>query len=778
MIGRRLGQYEVLEPLGRGGMGEVYRARDEVLQRNVALKLLPAELAGDPARLARLKREARALAALNHPHVATIHGFEERDGVSFIVMELVDGETLAEKLENGPFTVAVAVEIATQIARGLGAAHERGIVHRDLKPANVKVTAGGNVKILDLGLAKSLSTGGQKAESRLATADVPETETGAFLGTVAYTSPEQARGETVDAGSDLFSLGIILYEMLTGEHPFLGLTAATTFDRILNVDPDPPVDRDDAIPSCLSALVMRLLRKERTERCASAAEVRDRLEELQRELRTSSRTTTFPGRGDGSVGPRPPADAGTSRRRSIAVLPFVNMSPDPDNEYFGDGLAEELINALTRVGGLRVAARTSAFCFKEDRRDIREIGETLDVDSVLEGSVRRSGDRLRITVQLVDTADGYHLWSQRYDRQMADIFEIQDEITEAIVERMKVELATGETPVEPAVTRRPTDDVEAYNLYLRGRHFWAQRTPEAFRKAIDCFEEALERDPAFAQAHAGVADAWATLGAYALIPAAEARRQAGTAVERALELNRHLPEPHNTRGMVKLLLTTDWHSAGAHFRRALELDPGFSLARAYLAAHLALMGMPEEAESEIRRALEQDPLSSLVHALASAVFYISGRYALARELAARGLEIDPASAFCRWGHAFACRRLGDLDGAVASLERLVRETGRSVIFVAMLGNMYAAAGREREARELVEELERRAEHEYVADLTLLLARLPVEEDEVLLENLRACVETGWGPVAYVSTVKPELDELREDARYRDLITALRLDPPG
>ncbi len=493
--GLRLGPYEILGQLGAGGMGEVYRARDPRLARDVAIKVLPAELVQNPDRRRRFEREAKAAGALNHPNVLVIFDVGNDDGVPYVVSELLEGETLRQRLGGAALPQPEAVELAVQIASGLAAAHGKGIVHRDLKPENLFVTTSGLAKILDFGLAKVAPPADSEAET---VTGASATEPGKILGTLGYMSPEQLRGGRADHRSDIFSFGAVLYEMLSGIRPFHGESAADTMTAILAKDPAELASLGIGAAPELSRIVMRCLAKTPDGRFQSAPDLAFALKELSTSAVSLSATLLTP------VDDRP----------SIAVLPFANLSADPEQAFFCDGMAEEVINALARVEGLRVVARTSSFAFREKQEDIREIGRRLDVRNLLEGSVRRAGDRLRITTQLISVADGSHLWSERFDRRLEDVFAIQDEIALATVEKLEVELLHRE---RKAIRRHRTANIDAYNLYLEGMYSWNFLTPEGYERSRSSYLAAVEADPQFAPAYVGLAVWYAMLALMAAL---------------------------------------------------------------------------------------------------------------------------------------------------------------------------------------------------------------------------------------------------------------------
>jgi serine/threonine protein kinase/Flp pilus assembly protein TadD len=562
----RLGPYEILTKLGSGGMGEVYRARDTRLDREVAIKVLPARFAQDPHALARFQREAKAVAALSHPHILTIFDIGTDEGTTYAVTELLQGQTLGARIKQSPLDWHSAVATALAIAEGLSSAHAKGIIHRDIKPENIFLTSDGGVKILDFGLVRLEHKASTPAPGTAPTVTL-ETQQGVLMGTVCYMSPEQVRGLPADARSDVFSFGCVLYEMLTGRRPFDGATGADTMAAILNNPPPALSQSGRQWPAELDRVILRCLEKNAARRFPSARELAAALLGISQEAGGSDtgkqkKIDTDVGRD--TMGIRVPKPSAAS----VAVLPFVNMSSDPENAYFSDGLAEELIAVLTKVKGLHVASRTSAFAFKGKNEDVRKIGEQLNVRTVLEGSVRKSGSRLRIAAQLVNVADGYHLWSESYNRQMEDVFAIQDEIAQNIAKALQVILTEQD---KRAIENTQPADVQAYEFYLRGRQFFHQFRRRGFEYAQQMFTHAIDIDPSYARAYAGIADCHSFL--YLYWEATEANlHKADEASRRALELGPQLAEAHVARGCA-ISLMKRFSEARQEFETAIQLDP-------------------------------------------------------------------------------------------------------------------------------------------------------------------------------------------------------------
>ena len=524
-------------------MGEVYLAQDTKLDRKVALKILPADVAAHPDRMKRFVQEARAASSLNHPNIITIHEIGETASGYFIGTEFIDGETLRERMRRGGVELSDTLDIVVQVASALTAAHGAGIVHRDIKPENIMLRRDGIVKVLDFGLAKLVEQTplDDEAETRMQV----QTQAGMIVGTAAFMSPEQARGQEVDARSDIWSLGCVLYEMLTRQQPFGGPTTTDVLANIIHREPPSILIRCPDAPAELERIIIRAVCKNKAERYQTANELLADLKQLQKRLEFEAeleRSSSSDKKTEAQTQIiRAAMTVETQISNSVAVLPFANLSADAENEYFCDGLADELLNSLAKIDDLKVAARTSAFSFKGKNVNVSEIGERLGVKNVLEGSVRKSGNRLRISVQLVNASDGFHLWSERYDREMQDIFELQDEITLSVTDALKVRLLRKDRDI---VLKRYTDDTEAYELFLKGRYHHYKYSAEGWRRAIEFFEKAIEKEPNYAPAYAGMNTSWGFLWFMGFLPAEQAVPQMRAAAIKALEIDENLAEAH------------------------------------------------------------------------------------------------------------------------------------------------------------------------------------------------------------------------------------------
>jgi eukaryotic-like serine/threonine-protein kinase len=755
VIGRHLGHYVVLTELASGGMGDVYVAQDTRLDRRVALKLPRGEVSASVDRLALLQREARAAAALNHPNIVHLYSVEEADGLIFITMELVQGRTLREILTvSAPLSLGRTIAFAGQIAEGLACAHAAGILHRDLKPGNVMVTDDDRIKILDFGVAKFLKPAATW-DPEAATTIRESTRGQTTVGTIGYMSPEQALGQSLDSRSDLFALGVILFEMATGRPPFDGATPAVVFDRLLNRRPPSALTLNATLPADLIAIIDRALEKDPARRYRSAA---DFLEELRR---------IEPAGGRAPAATR--VAAGDPVSSSIVVLPFVDMSPQKDQEYFCHGITEEIINTLTSVPGLRVISRTSAFAFQGQEIDVTEIGRRLRVGTALEGSVRKAGDRVRVAAQLVDTEGGHQLWSRRFDRQLADVFAIQDEIATTIVSELRTGLV-GDPP-----TRRVSLDAAAHDAYLKGMYARNKWTVQSVQQAMDDFRDAIALDSGFAPAWAGLAEShvWLYSGV-GLLPAGKTVPAARLAVDKALQLDPGLADAYKVRGLIAM--NHDWDRAGSEesLARALELGPGSAAAHLWNAWRLALLERRyDHALDELAEAERLDPLDLQTKTLIGYVHYFHHDFDRAAAQFEKVLALEPSFAFAHYALADACRQRREFERSFLELERAIALGGRSVNHVGVLGYACGLSGNHARARALLQELMMRAEHGYVSAMWIALVHLGLSDLDGLFHWLDRAFEERDGSLILV-TAAVEFDPVRADPRFKSLLERMGL----
>jgi len=696
-------RYAIDSAVGRGGMATVFLAVDLKHQRSVAIKVLHPELATSLG-VERFLREIGIAAGLNHPHILALYDSGQAEELLYYVMPYIEGETLRDRLQReGQLSIVDTVRIASEIAEALGYAHGRGVVHRDIKPENIMFSAG-RALVADFGIARALTAATLQ----------PLTAAGAIVGTPAYMSPEQATGSgQLDGRSDIYSLGCVVYEMLTGSVPFTGLTAQAVMARH-SIDIAPPIRSvRPTVPDALERAVLTALAKVPADRFATAAQFA------------------------GALAARAEPTAEGAEGQSIAVLPFTNLSGDSEFEYFSDGIAEEIINALTQLPGLLVAARTSSFAFRGPATDLAEVGSKLKVATVLEGSVRKAGNRLRISAQLVKVADGYHLWSERYDREMTDVFAIQDEIAKAIANRLRVTLGEDGAPlVTPA-----TGNLDAYHLYLKGRYYLAQRGL-GLKKALECFDQALALDPNYALAYAGLADACTVLAEYGVALPNVVRPKARAAVQRALELAPDLAEVHCASGALAFICDWDWPRAARDLRRAVELNPRSVTARQWLSYYLVFIeGRLEDGVAQARRALELDPLAPLLVMQLGMTLTGAGRYEEAVSSFRRAGDLAPMMFQATIHLGLVFNHLGRSDEAIAPLEVAVTTSGRHPWTLAALAVCYSSLGRVGDVEAIRDELLARARREHVQSSVLAIVAASLGRMDDTFELLeRACDE--------------------------------------
>ena len=741
--GDHIGRYEILGFLGAGGMGEVYKAHDNRLQRVIALKTLAAEKVADEDRKRRFLIEAQAASKLNHPNIVAIYDVSEENGVYFIAMEYVAGATLEQANTSHGLPLKYAMKYAAEIADAIVVAHSAGIIHRDLKPANIIITDDGRVKLLDFGLAKLIEPAVPAADLETAAG---RTVPGIIMGTAAYMSPEQAEGRELDGRSDIFSFGLVLYEMLCGQRAFHGDSWISTLAAILHNEPRPLRDIKAAIPLSIEQHVTRCLRKDPAQRFQTMLEVRQALAEAVSSAVASQVVTK-------------------QEVPSIAVLPFANLSADKENEYFSDGLAEEIINVLAKVPELRVIARTSAFAFRGKEQDLRTIGDRLRVETILEGSVRRAGNRIRVTAQLIHVADESHLWSERYDREMTDIFAIQDDISLAIANALKIKLTAP---------RHRAGNVEAYQNHLKGLYWYQRYNQESLAKAKEFFEQTLAHDPTYAPAYAGLAVFYYGLGALSIKRMTEMAPLAKSAAQKALAIDPSLSEAHSVLGLITGAVEYDWKAAEHHFQAAMAVDPVPPLVRVRFALYfLTPMRRFEEAVMQYRRALETDPLSMMVHFGLAYALYCGRRYDEAIEHAARAVELYPDYWLVHFGMGLAQSQKGSLRESIASLEKAVQLSPSFSVATAFLAASCARSGDQDYAEKLMEQLRQRSSERYVSPFCFAVYEAARGQTERVFEFLEAALAER-DPYLTRMDSEPYFEGFRSDPRYRDLLGKVNL----
>jgi serine/threonine-protein kinase len=797
MIGTSIAHFRILEKLGEGGMGVVYKAEDQKLKREVALKFLPAHLTATEEERARFVQEAQSAATMNHPNVCTIYGIEEHEGQQFIEMEYVDGQTLRQKIQGKQIKVDEAVDYAIQIGEALMEAHGRGIVHRDVKAENIMVNSKNQAKVMDFGLAKL------RGSLRL-------TKTSSTIGTLAYMAPEQIQGEEVDARSDIFSFAVVLFEMLTGRMPFRGEHDAAMMYSILNEDPESLTKQREDAPADLERILERALEKDPGDRYQHADDMVSELRRLKKKSGRVSRVSGEIQRPSTTERVQTPASEPVTapvfaepapRKRkllplvgaavgvivlaaaafflffqpedaidSMAVLPFVNESGDPELDFLSDGFTETLINRLSKLPGITMMSRSSVFRFKGKDLDPAEAGRSLGVKAVLAGRILQRAERITVGVELVDARDQTHIWGEQYTRDLSDVLSLQDEITREISRQLKLTLS-GED--EERLLRAATSSDEAYQLYLKGRFHWNKRTPEGLRKAAEYFRMAIDSDPEYALAYAGLADAYNLMGAYYILPGRESSAKAKAALLKALELDDQLAEPHITLAAIYTEDEFEWEKGEEQFRKGIELNPSYATGHQWFGEFLAAMGRSDEALSELHKAQELDPLSPIIPTSLGFGHATLGNYAEGHRQLDKALELDPNFPRAISNRAFIYLLEGRPDEAVAEARRAVEIIGGGVEYQAYLAHVLARTGETEEAEEILRSLEERSKETHVSPILFAAVYTGLGQSDEAFRWLNRAVDERSSGIIYIR-IDPSFRTLRSDSRFEKLAARIGL----
>jgi serine/threonine protein kinase/Tfp pilus assembly protein PilF len=800
--GTKLQHYEILSPLGVGGMGEVYRAYDGRLKRQVAIKILPEVWTQNHSAVERFIREAHVVSALNHPNIITIYDIGQAKDIHFIATELVDGQTLRQQMKSARLKLTDALDIAIQIAHALTAAHTAGIIHRDVKPENIMLRTDGYVKVLDFGLAKLTQGDSRKLKKDIAPRGKAKTSPGMILGTVLYMSPEQARGLEVDPRSDIFSFAIVIYEMLAGCLPFSGATMSDVLAAILQNDPTPLSQCVAAVPAELDWSVSKALRKNPEERYQTMKSLLNDLKRLKQRLEFETELGRVNPSSNSAINeaslaarlvteqltlilPQPsvqathiarPSARKTRIRRvidSLAVLPLVNATRDPNAEYLSDGITECIINSLSKLPKLRVVPRSTVFRYKGSLADPQEIGRELGVRAVFAGRVLQHGGSLIIKTELVDIAHDSQLWGEQYRRKMTDIFSLQEEIAEDISEKLRLKLS-GED--KKRLVKRYTENTQAYQFYLKGRYFvTTKRTEEWIKRGIEHFQQAIDLDPNYALAYSGLADAYAFLasstGGWS---PRKAYPKAKAAALKALEIDEALGEAHSSLGFFSLLYDWNFPEAEREFKRAIELSPNYPNAHDGYGFYLKAVGQHEEAIGECQLIQQLDPLSPFAHVSLGWAYYFARQYDLAVYQCKKALEMDGHFAFAHWHLGLVYLQQGKLDAAISALSKSVTFSDSGLAFEAHLGFAYAVAGKRTETAEVLADLRENAKHSYVSAYYFAIIYLGLGEVDKAFKWLEKAYEERSGFMPFLK-VDPIVDGLRADSRFADLLRRVGLE---
>jgi serine/threonine protein kinase/Tfp pilus assembly protein PilF len=818
--------YRTIRELGKGGMGEVYLAEDTRLDRKVALKILPQEFASDAGRMARFVQEAKSASALNHPGIITIYEIGQAEGMQFIASEYIEGETLRQHMLRGRMPIRETLDVAVQIAGALSAAHGAGIIHRDIKPENMMLRPDGYVKVLDFGLAKPTQQETPTTSTQAPTIARAKTEPGMLLGTLAYMSPEQARGKVVDARTDIFSFGILLYEMVTGRAPFEGETTSDIIASILKTDPPPLVFHSPEAPAELERIVTKAIAKSQEERYQTAQDLLIDLRRLrqQREIdgelersrsgdslnrsafAINSGQTTAPATARDTQAARNASSAeyiateikqhkrgfalvmlamvviaaivaavlffttGGSRIDSLAVLPFVNAGDDRGADYLSDGISESIIYDLSQLSTLKVIPRSSVFRYKGQQTDLQTVARELGVRAVFTGTIRVQGDTLLVSAELIDAKENRLLWGQQYNHKIADTLSVQQEISKNISEKLRLNLSGAD---EKLLARRHTESGDAYQEYLKGQFWLNRRNEEGFRKAIEFFNHAVEKDPSYALAYAGLADCYALLGTYALMEPSEGFPKAKAAAMKALALDQQLAEAHTS--LANILTSYDWDFANAEkeFKRAIALNPNYATAHQWYAEYLEAMGRHDEAIVEIKRAQELDPLSLIIGAVTGRIYYCARRYDQSIDQLEKTLQTErhfgPAAAFLAQSYL----KKGMHERAILTAQEPAKSAPGVSVYVTILGNAYAISGKKEEAENVLVQLKELSKRQYVQPSYIAMLYTGLGDRDEAFEWLEKAYTSRDDRLVFVMT-DPLMDSLGSDPRFQNLARRIGL----
>ena len=742
MVGETVSHYKILDKLGEGGMGVVYKAQDLKLDRFVALKFLPLHLSAEEVEKQRFIHEAKAASALDHPNICNIHEIDEisiegREQM-FICMAYYQGETLEKKIGRGPFKIDEAIDIARQISEGLARAHEAGIVHRDIKPANIMMTDRGEVKILDFGLAKL------RGRTKL-------TKTGTTLGTLAYMSPEQAKGEEMDHRSDIFSFGAVLYEMLTGLHAFKSEIEGAVVYSILNEEPEPMTGLRTGVPMELERLVNKALNKSTEERYQHMDEMRVDLKAVSLKVRKDSGYLL-------------------EKVESLAVMPFSNASGKEELEYLSEGITESLITNLSQISNFKVISRTSVFHYKGRHIEVQKIARELKVNKLLLGWVSRRSDDVSIGVELVEGSDNSQIWGEQYTRKFTDVVQIQEEIVKDISTKLKLKLTRKE---KKHLSKQHKTGNEAYQLFLKGRYHWNKRDPDSFKQSISFYNQAIEKDPTYALAYSGLSDSYALIGIYGYLPAKDVWPKAKAAALKALEIDPDMAEAHNALGAVESSYEWNWAKAEKSFQHSIALNPNYATAHQWYAGQLRILGQFEDALREIHKAQEIDPLSLQISTDVGRLHYNAREYDLAVQEYQKVLELDPYFYPAHLWLGLALLEKRDFALAIESLQTALALSGNFAAVAAILGYAFGIFGKRTEAQKIMKELKSRAKNEYISAAYFAWVHVGLNDLDAAFQYFdKAFEERSWWIVYLKIWSSPE--QMTKDTRYTKLLKKIGL----